>query len=208
VFTPGRIAVLKVLASQAAISLENSRLYRDLEQREAKIRRLVDANIVGISIWNFEGKIIEANEAFLRMLGFSHEDVLSGHLRWTDLTRVEWLNLNEQAVAELKATGICQPFNDLEDHLVPLLWGSVRHEQPPYSKVGLGAQSFGDQGVGCLSDTVVDKTIEALVTHNISKPERLPQGQVDLLIRSPLRPAIASRQGIGQVDVPAARTRQ
>jgi GAF domain-containing protein len=45
VFTPTRIAVLKLLASQAAISLENTRLYRDLEEREAKIRRLVDANI-------------------------------------------------------------------------------------------------------------------------------------------------------------------
>ena len=50
-FAPARIAVLKLLASQAAISLENTRLYRDLEQREAKIRRLVDANIIGIFIW-------------------------------------------------------------------------------------------------------------------------------------------------------------
>jgi C4-dicarboxylate-specific signal transduction histidine kinase len=50
-----RIAVLKLLASQAAISLENSRLYRDLEEREAKIRRLVDANIIGIFIGNVDG---------------------------------------------------------------------------------------------------------------------------------------------------------
>jgi GAF domain-containing protein len=39
---------LKLIASQAAISLENTRLYRNLEQREAKIRGLVDANIIGI----------------------------------------------------------------------------------------------------------------------------------------------------------------
>jgi predicted ATPase len=42
VFTPDRITVLKVLASQAAIALENTRLYRDLEQREAEIRSLRD----------------------------------------------------------------------------------------------------------------------------------------------------------------------
>jgi transcriptional regulator with GAF, ATPase, and Fis domain len=42
VFTPGRITVLKVLASQAAIALENTRLYRDLKQREAQIRSLRD----------------------------------------------------------------------------------------------------------------------------------------------------------------------
>ena len=54
VFAPARIAVLKLLASQAAISLENTRLYRDLAEREAKIRRLVDANIIGIFIWDFD----------------------------------------------------------------------------------------------------------------------------------------------------------
>ena len=39
VFTPSRITILKVLASQAAISLENSRLYRNLEDRERAVRR-------------------------------------------------------------------------------------------------------------------------------------------------------------------------
>jgi PAS domain S-box-containing protein len=110
VFTPTRIAVLKLLASQAAISLENARLYRALEEREAKIRRLVDANIVGILIFNLEGEITEANEAFLQMVGYSREDLLSGRLRWTDLTPAEWRYRDERAVIELKATGIAQPF--------------------------------------------------------------------------------------------------
>ncbi len=68
VFNADRIAVLKVLASQAAISLENTRLYHDLENREARIRRLVDANILGIVIWNVDGVIVASNEAFLRMV--------------------------------------------------------------------------------------------------------------------------------------------
>jgi GAF domain-containing protein len=110
VFTPTRIAVLKLLASQAAISLENTRLYRDLEEREAKIRRLVDANIIGIFIWNLEGEIIEANEAFLHMLRFSREDLISGRVRWTDLTPTEWRERDERAVAEMKATGALRPF--------------------------------------------------------------------------------------------------
>ena len=38
VFTPARIAVLKLLASQAAIALENARLYRDVAEREAEAR--------------------------------------------------------------------------------------------------------------------------------------------------------------------------
>ena len=55
-FTPTRMAILKLLASEAAISMENARLYRDLAEREARIRRLVDANIIGIFIWDLQGQ--------------------------------------------------------------------------------------------------------------------------------------------------------
>ncbi len=109
VFTPTRISVLELLASQAAISLENARLYNDVREREARIRRLVDANIIGITIWDFQGRIIEANEAFLDMLGYSREDLISGRLRWTELTPAEWRDADDRAVAALKAAGTAQP---------------------------------------------------------------------------------------------------
>ena len=110
VFSPARIAVLKLLASQAAISLENARLYRDLAEREAKIRRLVDANIIGIVVWNAGGDILEANDAFLRMVGYDREDIASRSLRWTDLTPPEWRERDERAVAEITRTGSAHPF--------------------------------------------------------------------------------------------------
>src|ERR1700674_3690910 len=62
-----------------------------LEQHEAKIRRLVDANIIGIIIWDLEGRILEANDAFLRMLGYAREDLVTRRISWTDLTPPEWL---------------------------------------------------------------------------------------------------------------------
>jgi len=94
----------------SAISLENTRLYRDLEEREAKIRRLVEDNIIGIFMWNLEGEIFEANDAFLHLLEYSRRDLLSGRLRWTDLTPPEWRERSERAVAELRATGTLQPY--------------------------------------------------------------------------------------------------
>jgi PAS domain S-box-containing protein len=109
VFTPARISVLELLASQAAISLENARLYNDLQEREARIRRLVDSNIVGIVIWDLEGRIIDANQAFLDMVGYAREDLVSGRLRWTELTPAEWRGADEQVIAELKAVGTLQP---------------------------------------------------------------------------------------------------
>jgi PAS domain S-box-containing protein len=109
VFTPARMSVLEVLATQAAISLENARLYSDLQEREAKIRRLVDSNIVGIVIWDVQGRIIDANQAFLDMVGYGREDLVSGPLRWTELTPPEWRDADEQIIAELKAVGTLQP---------------------------------------------------------------------------------------------------
>jgi PAS domain S-box-containing protein len=110
VFMPTHTAVLQLLASQAAITLENARLYRDLQEREARIRRLVDANIVGIFIWDLAGQILEANDAFLRIVGYDRGDIVSGRMRWTDLTPPEWLDRDVQRIPELKTTGTLQPF--------------------------------------------------------------------------------------------------
>ncbi|TDG06587.1 GAF domain-containing protein [Paraburkholderia guartelaensis] len=110
VFAPKRIAMLKLLASQAAIALENAGLYRDLAEREAKIRRLVDANIVGILIGDVEGRILEANDAFLRMLGYDRDDLRLGNLSWRDLTPTEWVERSRLAWEELEKTGIIRPY--------------------------------------------------------------------------------------------------
>jgi PAS domain S-box-containing protein len=133
VFAPARIAVLKLLASQAAISLENSRLYGDLQEREAKIRRLVDANIIGIFIWELEGKILEANDTFLRMVGYAREDLLSERVRWTDLTPPEWRDRTARAVEEMKMTGTAQPWEKeyvrKDGSRVPVLIGSAAFDE-------------------------------------------------------------------------------
>ena len=121
--------MLKVLASQAAISLENSRLYRDLEDREGKIRRLVDADILGIFIANVEGEIVEANQAFLQMLQYDRQDLVSGRLRWTDLTPAEWRERDEHAMTEALATGAIQPYEKeylrKDGSRVPVLIGAA-----------------------------------------------------------------------------------
>src|SRR5262249_13885632 len=150
---PDRVTVLKVLASQAAISLENSRLYRDLEDREGKIRRLVDANILGIFIWSLEGAIVGANEGFLRIVQYGREDLLSGRVRWTDLTPAEWRGRDERAVTELKGTGTVQPYEKeyfrKDGSRVPVLVG------------GALFQGGGNEGVAFVLDLTEQKRAEA-----------------------------------------------
>jgi PAS domain S-box-containing protein len=131
-FTPARMSVLELLASQAAISLENARLYNDLQEREARIRRLVDSNIIGIMIGDSRGGIIEANEAFLDMLGYSRGDLVSGRIKWTKLTPTEWAPAEQDALAQLSATGICKPFEKeyfrKDGSRVPVLVGGAFFE--------------------------------------------------------------------------------
>ena len=159
-FPSNRIAILDLLAAQAAISLENTRLYSDLQEREAKVRRLVDSNIVGICIWDVEGRIIEANEAYLHMLGYSRDDLVAGRLRWTALTPDEWSEAAERAAAELRATGSCKTFEKeyiRKDGIrVPVL---------------VGAATFGgrrDQAVSFVLDLTERKQAE----ENLRQSER------------------------------------
>jgi PAS domain S-box-containing protein len=77
---------------------------------EDKMRRLVDADILGIFIANVEGEIVEPNQAFLQMLQYSRQDLVSGRLRWTDLTPAELRERDERALTEALATGVFQPY--------------------------------------------------------------------------------------------------
>jgi PAS domain S-box-containing protein len=153
VFTPSRIALLKVLASQAAISLESSRLYSELRDREAKIRRLVDANILAIVIGDVDGGIAASNEAFLRMVQYDREDVTSGRLRWTDLTPAEWREGDERALTELKQTGTVQPYEKeffrKDGSRVPVLFAGALFEEG------------GNEGVAFALDLSEQKRAEA-----------------------------------------------
>ena len=99
----------------------------------AKVRRLIDANLLGMFTWNLEGRIAEANEIFLKMVQWGREDIASAGMRWTDLTPEEWRARDELAVADLKATGTMQPYQKeyfrKDGSRVPVLVGAALLEE-------------------------------------------------------------------------------
>jgi PAS domain S-box-containing protein len=156
-----RIVVLRqgaVIADDATAAtsmnaaLENTRLYADLKERETRIRRLVDANIVGIFVADIEGRIFEANDAFLRILGYDRDDLASGRVRRTELTPPEWRERDERALAELRSTGSFQPFEKeyfrKDGSRVPVLVGVALFEQG------------GEEGVAFVLDLTERKRAE------------------------------------------------
>jgi PAS domain S-box-containing protein len=133
---------------------------------ETKIRRLVEANVVGIVLWNLDGAVTEANDAFLRMVQYDRDDLASGRLRWTDLTPAEWRDHDERGIAQLKATGIFHPFEKeyirKDGSRVPVLLG------------GALFQGSGNEGVAFVLDLSEQKRAE----HALRRSEAfLAEGQ-------------------------------
>ena len=116
-----------------------ARLYGELETREAKIRRLVDANIMGIFVWDVEGRILEANDAFLHIIGYDREDLAAGRVRWTDLTPSEWRDDTVRRVAEVTTTGTVQPrekeYFRKDGSRVPVLVGGAAVGEEPQQAI-------------------------------------------------------------------------
>jgi PAS domain S-box-containing protein len=131
---------------------ERKRAEEGLRESEAKIRRLVDSNIIGIFIWDFDGRILEANEAFLDIVGYDHEDLVAGRIRWTDLTPSEWLDRDTQLIQEHKVTGTLHPFEKeyfrKDGSHVPVLIGVATFEES------------GNQGVAFVLDLTERKRAE------------------------------------------------
>src|SRR5215469_3643374 len=154
----------KLNASKELLA-ETSRFYRELQNREAKIRRLVEANVVGIVMWNLEGTITGANDAFLRMVGYEREDLASGRVRWTDLTPPEWRHQDERAIADLKANGVFQPcekeYFRKNGSRVPILIGGAFFEDS------------GREGVAFVLDLSEQKRAESQLRAVMSERTRL-----------------------------------
>ena len=126
----------------------------------AGVRRLVDSNIVGVLMWDLDGRILEANDAFLDMLQYGRDDLVSGGLRWTDLTPAEWRERDERATADLKSTGTVQPYEKeflrKDGSRVPVLIGAAlcdaRGNESVAFALDLSQQKHADAEVRALKD--------------------------------------------------------
>ncbi|WP_051383393.1 PAS domain S-box protein [Bradyrhizobium sp. WSM3983] len=144
--------IIEQITHLAGVAIQRAHLDRDLTVREAKIRRLVDANIIGIFIWEVEGGILEANDAFLRIMGYDREDLAAGRLRCTELMPQEWLEGDVQRGPEYVRTGRLHPFEKeffrKDGSRVPVLIGLADFEES------------GRQGVAFVLDLTERKRAE------------------------------------------------
>ncbi|MGU7771723.1 ATP-binding protein [Burkholderia sp. MR1-5-21] len=103
-----------------------------LREQEARVRQLVESNIIGVLFWDADGRITEANDAFLTIVGRSREELRSGTLRWTDLTPPEYHAADTRAMEELTHESRFTPFEKAylrkDGSRVPVLIGGAHFE--------------------------------------------------------------------------------
>jgi PAS domain S-box-containing protein len=165
-FSDEQIALIETFADQAVIAIENARLFeaekqrtlalaranRDLADREAKIRRMVDSGIIGIFIWDFEGRILDANDEFLRMVNYDREDLVAGRITWTELTPPDWRDRTNAKMERQRSSGRFEPFEKeykrKDGSRFHLLVGGATFEEG------------GDQGIAFVVDLTDQKRAE------------------------------------------------
>ncbi|AFY40900.1 PAS domain S-box protein [Nostoc sp. PCC 7107] len=81
-----------------------------LRESEAKFRSVVESNMIGIGFWEGDGRITDANEALLKMLGYSRQELVEKKLDWRNLTPVEYRRLDEQALTQFQENSFCTPY--------------------------------------------------------------------------------------------------
>ena len=81
-----------------------------LRASEMRLRTFFESEMMGAIYWTMDGRVIDANDKFLRMVGYSREDLTSGEVRWDAMTPPEYRALDAQAVQELKSLGVDRPY--------------------------------------------------------------------------------------------------
>ena len=141
-----------------------SKVARDITERkhsEERMRRLVESDVQGIIFWNRQGEITEANDAFLKMVGCTRDDLAAGRINWREMTPPEFAEQDARALREIDATGVCKAYE--KEYLrhdgsrVPIFIGAAIFESNP------------EEGVSFVLDLTERKKLE----HQFLRAQRM-----------------------------------
>ncbi|PTT01799.1 chemotaxis protein [Pedobacter sp. HMWF019] len=104
-----------------------------LTSSERKFRKIFDSNVIGMLFCDIDtGNIEDANDAFIKMIGYSREDLDKG-LNWSKITPEEYMPVTQVALQQIKKLGVCPPFEKQylhkDGHRISVMIGSALLEE-------------------------------------------------------------------------------
>ena len=126
----GAISVIQDIDKQ-------KRVEQALQKSETRLRRFYESGLIGVIYFTLEGKITDANDRFLEMVGYTREDLKAGRVNWEQMTPPEYRSLDDYTIRELKTTGVDTPYEKeyirKDGSRVPIIIGAAmideeRHE--------------------------------------------------------------------------------
>ncbi|KAM3094388.1 PAS domain S-box protein [Phormidesmis sp. 146-12] len=186
---------------------------QSLRQSEARFRRVVESNMIGLGFWNLKGDILSANDALLTMLGYTQEEFRSQPLSWREITPHEHETVVNKALQEIAEQGFCTPFEKeyicKDGSHVPILCGGATFEDS------------SDGGVFFVIDLTERKKIES-ECERLLKLERAARQEAEAAnrikdeflsvisheLRTPLNPILGWIKLLKNHRFDAARTEQ
>jgi PAS domain S-box-containing protein len=156
-----------------------------LRESEARLSKLSASGIIGILIADLDGTALDANDAFLRLTGYSRDQLGAGALRRELLTPYEWRELDVEAMEQLKTSGVVQPWERelvrRDGSYVPVLTGAAMLDARRYIMFAadLTAQQRAEQAKAILAIKVEHEQVgrERAERALLASEEQLRQAQ-------------------------------
>lgn len=118
---------------------ELKRTEEALRASERRLRTFFESDIIGTLYWDTDGRISDANDRFLKIVGYSREELTSGQVSWAQMTPPEYRYLDDRALAELLATGVDTPYEKefirKDGTRVPIFIGAAMLDESRYEGV-------------------------------------------------------------------------
>ncbi len=104
------LQLLGLLARQAADTVENTRATAASRACEERLKRVLETDSIGLLFFDQTGTVIDANDVFLKITGHTRAEVQRRELTWRRMTPPEWIEISEQQLIKLAATGRIGPY--------------------------------------------------------------------------------------------------
>jgi PAS domain S-box-containing protein len=147
-----------------------------LRETESRFERLYHANLMGICYPDRHGAFSEGNEEFLRIVGYSRDELKAGLVRWDTMTPPEYAELDRYHIAEAAKRGSCTPYEKeyirKDGTRVPILCGYALLE---------GSE---DEYIGFISDLTAQKEAERAIASQERRFRELAESLPELLWES------------------------